>query len=112
MNITLLSLAGRFHMPCLAVRVIVIETLGDNQRLYHWPFCPGNPPQSFYSTGNVADIRVQTSPTCHRLFMENNFFNEWINNLTFQYQIQVNDISLNIDNFLHENVAEAMLCYM
>ncbi len=41
--------------------------------------------------------------------MENNFFHEWIGNLTFQYKIQDNDISLDIDTFLHETIAKAML---
>ena len=108
-NITFLSLEGRFHTSCLAVRAVVEENYDENQKRYHWPFCPGNPPRSFYSTGNVADIHLQTSPTYRRLFIKNNFFNEWIGILTFQYQIQDNDISLDIDTLIPTEFAKHMI---
>ncbi len=93
-NVTFLSLEARFHPSCLTIRAFVEETHDNSQRKYHWPFCPANPPQSIFSSGNAVTIHVQTSPTYRRLFMENNFLGEWIGNITLEYQIEDNDFPL------------------
>ncbi len=93
-NVTFLSLESRFQPSCLVVRAFIEEKQEDSSRQYHRPFCPGNPPESFFSSGNIADIHVQTSPIYQRIYMDNNIFNEWIGNITFEYQIQDNDLFL------------------
>ncbi len=91
-NVTFLSLESRFYPPCFTRRVLISETyIGQKRKL--GVFCPNNPPQSFYSSGNNVEVNVHTWTLYEDFFSQNVYFNQWIGTVYFTYEILDNDLS-------------------
>ena len=95
-NVTFLSLESRFYPPCITRRALIQETRGIDlsQKRILGVFCPNNPPQSFYSSGNNVQINVHTWYIYEDFFLENYYFNQWMGRVSFTYEILDNDLSL------------------
>ncbi len=87
-NVTFLFLESRFYPPCITRALIKMRR---NRPL--GVFCPNNPPQSFYSTGNYVVINVDTWDNYKKLFLNNVYFSQWIISVSFTYEILDNDLS-------------------
>ena len=95
-NVTFLSLESRFYPLCITRRALIQETGGIDlsQKRILGVFCPNNPPQSFYSSGNNVEINVHTWHIYAAFFSQNVYFNQWIGTVSFTYEILDNDLSL------------------
>ncbi len=95
-NVTFLLLESRFYPPCITRRALIQETrdLDLLQKHTLGVFCPNNPPQSFYSSGNNLEINVHTWNIYEEIFWKNSYFNQWIGMVYFTYEILDNDLSL------------------
>ncbi len=94
-NVTFLSLESRFYPPCITRRAILEEkrNIDLTQKRTLGVFCPNNPPQSFYSTGNNVVINVHTWRVYEDFFLKNVYINQWIGSVSFTYEILDNDLS-------------------
>ena len=95
LNLTFLSLESRFYPPCITRRALIQETrdIDRSQKRILGVFCPNNPPQSFYSSGNNVEINVYTWEIYADIFFKNYYFNKWIGTLSFTYEILDNNLS-------------------
>ncbi len=97
-NVTFLSLEARFYPPCITRRALIKETrhidLSKKKKRILGVFCPNNPPQSFYSSGNNVEIKVYTWDIFEDFFWKNYYFNQWIGKVSFTYEVLDNNLSL------------------
>ena len=95
-NVTFLLLESRFYPLCITRRALIQETRGIDlsQKRILGIFCPNNPPQSFYSSGNNVEINVHTWDIYEDFFWKNYYFNQWIGMVSFTYEILDKDLSL------------------
>ncbi len=95
-NVTFLSFESRFYPPCITRRALIQETRGIDlsQKRTLGVFCPNNPPQSFYSSGNNVEINIHTWNIYEDIFSKTYHFHQWLGTISFTYEILDNDLSL------------------
>ena len=105
-NVTLLSLESRLHPPCITRAVIEeLDDIDVSQRRSLGVFCPNSPSRSFYSNGNHVVIDVHTSDIYEGFFPANVYFNQWIETVSFTYEILDNGLSfVSFDPWIHKDM--------